>query len=728
MSKRVLTIALNLSVATCRLPHENLYTMSRTRQSKPSGLKIIKQNGRTSGYNGRLSEEELDRIKPLLQHLHQTDATRAQMVAEVNIRHGLVITLPQLDGIRTKFGLTTQMNRPRAAPVEPNPWQEQSPILQPSHPIHAEPDLSPVPNFFKTDEDLERDRLEPLSQENVSATEGAPDIDAEQMAPLSIPCRTSVGTTTASLTPTGELQNKLPRAYLDTCSIATSSGISKAPRGDDQPICRRFHAAFILHALRALDQAFDMFFHIFIDLHAQWSDTSIPDSRLALTVVNCARSARTQLQLQVVRVLLEEVPFILTQHYGYMTEASHSWYHLERLREQLLEHSVPNAPLFYESVGETAHWLVISCRLSQHEGRMAPFTRDLDYWCFPDLDPLHQHFYRCIALWSTIVNSLDDLIDLIDRHSTVFANVLTKLCPSESKDLSECSIAPQAIACMFLDYKLRKRASSIAPQRPLPPCAQVPGRQSSTCELNGLVPVALPHVLAQIVQEFDISVPSGSSTPDMLPSSRFIWQLRAAAILLTSKLQDFHENHGFHSRSSYFSVVNLFLHQTEPFRGSILEGAYVDKDQSKFHGEMIAIATKVSKLLPVDNVHLADCTEIPGAPCTDGFAHIDTPLGVLDLPTLGQRSPRSSISSDWRSFRATSTNALNARRSVAPSEHSLRTTSSGAGSSRGDWSFSAVTGLPSGPSTRQNPLTKLPSMHSEQESVRSTLSDVPMSG
>ena len=86
----------------------------------------------------------------------------------------------------------------------------------------------------------------------------------------------------------------------------------------DQAIVKLHHAAIIiLHTIRGFEEAFDLFFILFKHCYEMVSQSSSPHQSLVLSAVNCARSAGTPLQLQVVKVLVKEVHDMAIAYHGF---------------------------------------------------------------------------------------------------------------------------------------------------------------------------------------------------------------------------------------------------------------------------------------------------------------------------------------------------------------------------------------------------------------------------
>ncbi|KAK5032800.1 hypothetical protein LTS07_004210 [Exophiala sideris] len=676
--------------------------MSRTRQSKLSGLKIIKQDGRTSGYNGRLTEEELDRIKPLLQHLHQTDATRAQMIAQIKSRCGLAITLPQLDGMRTKLGLTAQISRPQAASLKPeptlDPWQEQSPILRPTHPTRVEPDLSQILSGLEDDEILADYNSEPVSQATVPIHQDATAMQSERAAPLDLPDQTSLGATSASPT---SFHERLPSYDMSSSWILTLSDTSKAQEGDDQFIARRFHAAFILHALGAFDQAFDMFSLIFNDLHALSSDASAPDPRLKLSAVGCTWSARTPLRLEVTKILVNEVYRIFTAHYGEkkaVFAVRWTWPDLEEIHRQL---SGPNglpSRMISESTETAAHWLAISCLLSYPERNRPTLLSRL-----------------CTTIRSTILANLAELYNFMSENRRSIDHSLEVYCHSQPL---HCEIITQALACLYLEHKTRQVAilrTQVGWDQLCPECF------SLSLDIAGLVPVTLPRVLAMAIERLDLPVQNIVFVINMSERDKFLSLLCAAAkmvpTMITSSSSDF-----------YSSMVDLFLDQTMPDNVLASGTAEPLREKQSIGDRTVLVAGLLSGLVSGEgspSMRLDARNENSRA----NSAQNDVTTEVREVPVLFERSESSTTSSDWRLFRATSIIARESRRNLASMEYSFGMTSSQARSSHGDDMFGVFTGLPSDPSIPHGDRTDYSYLlQSIGECTSRDMSDVLMSG
>lgn len=492
-------------------------------------------------------------------------------------------------------------------------------------------------------------------------------------------------------------------------------------QGRDQVISRLFRAALTLHALRAFDQAFDMFFHIYDDLFARQYDEPGPDPRLALCVICCARSSRGRMRARVAKVLVKEY------HDGHwiLFVTPRLRRYLKRLLEDLSSSTIAQSSGIRESKELTIRLLAMSCRSSQQEA--VTLSGDLHALDTVSMDSARQHIYRCPILRTTILATLAEFVDCIDRYCSTIDEWIELHCPAALLHLSGYSSTAQIIACIFLSHKMQ--AADFSKTELLPPerCVGNIDTGIIPCDLGGLIAVALPHVLVQAMHKFNLTVQNAESGVGMWPEISPSLRVRRAAEIVHSSI-------GLNSPGDfYFSVVDLFVDQTGPFRVFDSDSVARNVNETNLAHVISLAAGAWCGILPTSAV-IDEWPEIEWRNTkleeshSRDASHADEHTHSTGLPTLASSSSLSSVSSGWRAFRATSASARKAMRNVAFSQDAFPEASSEAGASNNDYRFSVVTGLSSGPSDRQTSLSDLSELWFEREGNAGTLSDVQMSG
>ncbi|OAL40500.1 hypothetical protein AYO20_00236 [Fonsecaea nubica] len=420
---------------------------------------------------------------------------------------------------------------------------------------------------------------------------------------------------------------------------------------------RMITIATVFSILGASTEAFDLYLLIYYHFRENDGKSDAAYPQVVHGAINCARLARTALQMQISLAMFGDVRGMLLSRYGRQSMAGTiTWKYLERVRSQYVcmrGRDQTIEPL--ESVEEQAYWAVSALVLSRDylgkECGVAP-----DY---------------CMKSWNgSIMDHLYETQDQLDRNLSWASKQLS---------MSRVDHYAQVLACLVLEECAVNGANCpIGPDH-----TESENHQGFPCDLKGLAVAILPFILRTEIIVEAIEAVWWPSTP--LPSFLFHQAIR----LMRRKIE---KSPAFYERTIQSVVARL----SPTFEAGLSEPCLIPNSTLK------RIGMRVVGLLPLPTTVVPEKIEEPR-----NALKIPQPTSACsESPEVGRfflnsrsltlaQSCTSSNSSDYGRFRRTTSRL---RSNTAASTTTQQTASSGRMSLQSSLGFSRVTGLPSNPS------------------------------
>ncbi|KAI1620503.1 hypothetical protein EDD37DRAFT_653567 [Exophiala viscosa] len=501
------------------------------------------------------------------------------------------------------------------------------------------------------------------------------------------------------------------------------------------------HVAYILDALRDFRQAFDVYFIIYCRLLKTRKDEQAPNPHFVLSAIGCARSARTPLQLDLARTLVERVREDLSlYHDPWLLEHTRTWNFLERYHKNSFDTKNES----WEDVEEAAYWVATATIMSQP--RLAVYielAHDMpDYFLpFFSQNSFVGHIRGCDVAKASMLAGISKVSGFIRARKNDLNPLLKGWLRTDEDAVAEHG---QVVSNMVLTEYLPSLRSARESTRP----ATTPNHAGFPCCWNDFPMLTIPFLLFRWTHRPDFKTKHASflQRARKIKASEFLilaadeihghllsGQGKNAVfdVYLSLMTAPKHLNHAplqsFLPPALFLTVAktlnlnydtsNLSLRDT--ISDYTVGCEPPDQPQSVWPtGPFLTVAKTLD--LNYDKINArknsgADSTlrrEQPQEDTVRGASFMSQDFAdAASLSATVSISDESSISSGYRSFRAYSKKLRN---SMSLTVRTRLSDSSGARTTRSSWSFSRNTGFPRDSSIR--------------ESQISLSSDVPMSG
>ncbi|KIW34426.1 uncharacterized protein PV07_01204 [Cladophialophora immunda] len=713
--------------------------MAQSASSREPYTRFIPVEPNSSRYNARLSKAERAMLGPRLRLLQEQGSSRHDMQLEVRSLIGRPVTLAQLDGLLKEHNIC--FYKQPQCPVALNTSRSDAPLSQGDNatPTHGctspsvsghksgleasnrpeSPESKPPPtdcvhlrfeDVFMVDSEQSHGQPKEHRDYEMIAARSAIDSGTSQSEPTGLAteaaehgvqflsgCKTVIQSLDSSLifatrrlhgpqgpemvvssSAVGIVSAPLPSTYrlsrtafdlYTTTMLGTQDSMDRAAKLKNM--------ATIIFILRDFTEAFNLYFLIYFHFRENKKTVDSAHPRMVLGAINCARSASTTVQKQIVSMLIEDVRSTLLQQYPLPSMHDvRTWKYLEAVERQCIHENTGTLTIaLLESHEDLAYWAVTAMHLSNDK-----LNKDCGGapGCCMTLGQgqIMEHLRECETTRRCFRFAVDKVKSYIKRNSHMFDQ------PFREDSIQRGDYNAQEVACSILEECLADRAAYPVGSNH----SESDNHRGLPCDLNGLAVAVIPFLLEPIlIGRRNLEMELFPSASDPLLSD-----------LLRCSIQDIRQ--GIEYPPRYNAMIESIIDHFSPkFNPRFLHTSNIPDSRLR------RITMGIASILPISGTMTETDVEEgwntlkvqQTASAVQAFPLREKTTLAHGLPTLAQ-SFTSSTSSDYRRFRTT---AFRARPGTAASIASQQTGSSSQRSQNSSLRFSRVTGLPSNPSS-----------------------------